>query len=137
MRTSRRAQTAWSAVRSKPWVVEERTRLRLLAAEVGSEAARDALAADDLRTALDAARRWWCWIPTRTPPGNSSWASASGSVITVRPLSHGASRRGYGLISDWLFPLRLLSVRQYVALESPGHALPFDKLRGTAIRLRA
>jgi DNA-binding SARP family transcriptional activator len=39
------------------WVVEERTRLRLLAAEVGSEAARDALAADDLRTALEAARR--------------------------------------------------------------------------------
>jgi ATP/maltotriose-dependent transcriptional regulator MalT len=39
------------------WVVEERSRVRLLAAEVGSEAARDALAADDLRTALEAARR--------------------------------------------------------------------------------
>lgn len=39
------------------WVVEERTRLRLLAAEVALEAARDALAIDDLRTALDAARR--------------------------------------------------------------------------------
>ena len=39
------------------WVVEERIRLRLLAAEVALEAARDALATDDLRTALDAARR--------------------------------------------------------------------------------
>jgi DNA-binding SARP family transcriptional activator len=39
------------------WVIEERTRLRLLAAEVALEAARDALATDDLHTALDAARR--------------------------------------------------------------------------------
>ena len=69
MRTSRRAQTAWSAVRSKPWVVEERTRLRLLAAEVGSEAARDALAADDLRTALEAARR----SVVLDPYHDSSW----------------------------------------------------------------
>jgi ATP/maltotriose-dependent transcriptional regulator MalT len=38
------------------WVVDERIRLRLLAAEVALEAARDALAIDDLRTALDAAR---------------------------------------------------------------------------------
>jgi DNA-binding SARP family transcriptional activator len=42
---------------SAEWVVEERARLRLLAAEVALEAARDALATDDLRTALDAARR--------------------------------------------------------------------------------
>jgi DNA-binding SARP family transcriptional activator len=39
------------------WVIEERTRLRLLAAEVALEAARDAFATDDLHTALDAARR--------------------------------------------------------------------------------
>jgi DNA-binding SARP family transcriptional activator len=39
------------------WVVEDRTRLRLLAAEVALEAARDALATNDLHTALDAARR--------------------------------------------------------------------------------
>ena len=51
------------------WVVEERTRLRLLAAEVGSEAARDALAADDLRTALEAARR----SVALDPYHDSSW----------------------------------------------------------------
>ena len=39
------------------WVVEERARLRLVAAEVASEAARDGMAVDELRTALDAARR--------------------------------------------------------------------------------
>jgi DNA-binding SARP family transcriptional activator/energy-coupling factor transporter ATP-binding protein EcfA2 len=39
------------------WVVEERARLRLLAASVGSEAARDALAGGDLRVALGAAMR--------------------------------------------------------------------------------
>ena len=39
------------------WVVEERSRLRLLAAAVGSEAARNALAVDDLQVALQAARR--------------------------------------------------------------------------------
>jgi len=51
------------------WVVEERTRLRLLAAEVGSEAARDALAADDLRAALEAARR----SVALDPYHDSSW----------------------------------------------------------------
>jgi DNA-binding SARP family transcriptional activator/energy-coupling factor transporter ATP-binding protein EcfA2 len=51
------------------WVVEERTRLRLLAAEVASEAARDALAADDLRTALDTARR----SVALDPYHDSSW----------------------------------------------------------------
>jgi ATP/maltotriose-dependent transcriptional regulator MalT len=51
------------------WVVEERTRLRLVAAEVGSEAARDALAADDLRTALEAARR----SVALDPYHDSSW----------------------------------------------------------------
>ena len=51
------------------WVVEERARLRLLAAEVASEAARDALAADDLRTALEAARR----SVALDPYHDSSW----------------------------------------------------------------
>jgi DNA-binding SARP family transcriptional activator len=51
------------------WVVEERARLRLLAAEVASEAARDALVADDLRTALDAARR----SVALDPYHDSSW----------------------------------------------------------------
>jgi DNA-binding SARP family transcriptional activator/energy-coupling factor transporter ATP-binding protein EcfA2 len=51
------------------WVVEERARLRLLAAEVASEAARDALLADDLRSALDAARR----SVTLDPYHDSSW----------------------------------------------------------------
>jgi DNA-binding SARP family transcriptional activator len=51
------------------WVVEERTRLRLLAAEVGSGAARDALAAGDLRTALEAARR----SVALDPYHDSSW----------------------------------------------------------------
>jgi DNA-binding SARP family transcriptional activator/energy-coupling factor transporter ATP-binding protein EcfA2 len=39
------------------WVVEERSRLRLLAASVAYEAARDAVAAGDLRVALDVVRR--------------------------------------------------------------------------------
>jgi DNA-binding SARP family transcriptional activator len=51
------------------WVVEERTRLRLLAAEVGSQAARNALAADDLRTALEAAR----YSVALDPYHDSSW----------------------------------------------------------------
>ena len=51
------------------WVVEERTRLRLLAAEVGSKAARDALATGDLRTALEAARR----SVALDPYHDSSW----------------------------------------------------------------
>jgi DNA-binding SARP family transcriptional activator/energy-coupling factor transporter ATP-binding protein EcfA2 len=51
------------------WVVEERTRLRLLAAEVASEAALGALAADDLRTALDVARR----SVVLDPYHDSSW----------------------------------------------------------------
>jgi DNA-binding SARP family transcriptional activator/energy-coupling factor transporter ATP-binding protein EcfA2 len=51
------------------WVVEERARLRLLAAEVASEAARDALLADDLRSALDAAQR----SVTLDPYHDSSW----------------------------------------------------------------
>jgi DNA-binding SARP family transcriptional activator len=49
------------------WVVEERARLRLLAAEVASEAARSALAADDLRTALEAARRSVALDPYHDP----------------------------------------------------------------------
>jgi DNA-binding SARP family transcriptional activator len=51
------------------WVVEERARLRLLAAEVASEAARSALEADDLRTALEAARR----SVALDPYHDSSW----------------------------------------------------------------
>ena len=51
------------------WVVEERNRLRLLAASVGSAAARDALAAGELRTALDAARR----SVALDPYHDSSW----------------------------------------------------------------
>jgi DNA-binding SARP family transcriptional activator len=51
------------------WVVEERARLRLFAAEVASEAARGALVADDLRTALDAARR----SVALDPYHDSSW----------------------------------------------------------------
>jgi DNA-binding SARP family transcriptional activator/energy-coupling factor transporter ATP-binding protein EcfA2 len=51
------------------WVVEERARLRLLAAEVASDAARDGLLADDLRSALDAARR----SVTLDPYHDSSW----------------------------------------------------------------
>jgi DNA-binding SARP family transcriptional activator/Ni2+-binding GTPase involved in maturation of urease and hydrogenase len=51
------------------WVVEERARLRLLAAEVASEAARDALVANDLRTALEAARR----SVALDPYHDSSW----------------------------------------------------------------
>jgi DNA-binding SARP family transcriptional activator len=51
------------------WVVEERDRLRLMAAQVGSAAARDALAANDLRTALDSARR----SVTLDPYHDSSW----------------------------------------------------------------
>ena len=51
------------------WVVEERNRLRLLAASVGSAAARDALAAGELRTAIDAARR----SVALDPYHDSSW----------------------------------------------------------------
>ena len=51
------------------WVVEERNRLRLLAASVGSAAARDALAAGELRSALDAARR----SVALDPYHDSSW----------------------------------------------------------------
>jgi len=51
------------------WVVDERNRLRLLAASVGSAAARDALAAGELRTALDAARR----SVALDPYHDSSW----------------------------------------------------------------
>ncbi len=51
------------------WVVEERMRLRLLAAEVALDAARDALAGDDLRTALHAARR----SVALDPYHDSSW----------------------------------------------------------------
>jgi DNA-binding SARP family transcriptional activator len=51
------------------WVVEERNRLRVLAASVGSAAARDALAAGELRTALDAARR----SVALDPYHDSSW----------------------------------------------------------------
>jgi ATP/maltotriose-dependent transcriptional regulator MalT/DNA-binding SARP family transcriptional activator len=51
------------------WAVEERARLRLLAASVGSEAARDALAAGQLRVALDAARR----SVALDPYHDSSW----------------------------------------------------------------
>ena len=51
------------------WVVEERNRLRLLAASVGSAAARDALTAGELRTALDAARR----SVALDPYHDSSW----------------------------------------------------------------
>jgi DNA-binding SARP family transcriptional activator/energy-coupling factor transporter ATP-binding protein EcfA2 len=51
------------------WVVEERDRLRLMAAQVGSAAARDALAVNDLRTALDSARR----SVALDPYHDSSW----------------------------------------------------------------
>jgi DNA-binding SARP family transcriptional activator len=51
------------------WVVEERTRLRLLAASVGSAAARDALAEGELRTALEAAQR----SVALDPYHDSSW----------------------------------------------------------------
>jgi DNA-binding SARP family transcriptional activator/energy-coupling factor transporter ATP-binding protein EcfA2 len=44
-------------VGSAEWVVEDRARLKLQAAEVALEAARDALTTNDLHTALDAARR--------------------------------------------------------------------------------
>jgi ATP/maltotriose-dependent transcriptional regulator MalT/DNA-binding SARP family transcriptional activator len=49
------------------WVVEERTRLRLWAAEVALEAARDALVGDDLRGALEAARRSVALDPYHDP----------------------------------------------------------------------
>jgi DNA-binding SARP family transcriptional activator len=51
------------------WAVDERARLRLLAASVGAEAARDALAAGQLRVALDAARR----SVALDPYHDSSW----------------------------------------------------------------
>ena len=51
-------------------------------------------------------------------------------MITVRPRSHGANRRGSGLILDWLFRLRPLSVRQYVGLE----AIQARRMRAQPIR---
>jgi DNA-binding SARP family transcriptional activator len=51
------------------WAVEERARLRLLAASVGTEAAVDALDAGQLRVALDAARR----SVALDPYHDSSW----------------------------------------------------------------